>query len=158
MGGLMCWFSSALHRSTVRCILENLSGHKKLENIAFVRDFEHFDNEIDFSGLKGWKDIEVDNVKPQEIVSSLPVRDLAGLMPAKTMSTSGRRTSMRKFRNCTFLHSVRRSPSLLRLHRCRGWMHFQRWALPLFRCKFHSRVLSRAAFSIQYSDGEKSQR
>ena len=26
-----------------------------------------------FSGLKGWEDIEVDNVKPQEIVSSLPL-------------------------------------------------------------------------------------
>ena len=26
-----------------------------------------------FSGLTGWEDIEVDNVKPQEIVSSLPV-------------------------------------------------------------------------------------
>ena len=58
---------------TVRCIFEKLSGHKKLKNIAFVRDFEHFDNEIDFSGLKGWEDIEVDNVKPQETVSSLPL-------------------------------------------------------------------------------------
>ena len=46
---------------------------KKLKNIAFVRDFEHFDNEIGFSGLEGWEDIEVDNVKPQEIVSSLPL-------------------------------------------------------------------------------------
>ena len=44
---------------------------KKLKNIAFVRDFEHFDNEFDFSGLKGWEDIEVDNVKPQGTVSSL---------------------------------------------------------------------------------------
>ena len=31
----------------------------------------------------------------------------------KTMSTSCRRSSMRKWRNCTFLHSVRSSPSLL---------------------------------------------
>ena len=70
----MCWFSSALHRNTFRCIFEKLSGPKKLKNIAFVRDVEHFDNEIDFfSGLKGWEDIEVDNVKPQEIVSSLPL-------------------------------------------------------------------------------------
>ena len=29
------------------------------------------------------------------------------LLATKTMSTSGRRTSMRKFRNCVFLHSVR---------------------------------------------------
>ena len=69
----MCWLSSASHRSTVRCIFEKLSGHKKLKNVAFVRDFEHFDNEIDFSGLKGWEDIEVDNVKPQDIASSLPL-------------------------------------------------------------------------------------
>ena len=69
----MCWFFSAWHRSTVRCIFEKLSGHKKLKNTAFFRDFEHFDNEIDFSGLKGWEDMEVDNVKPQEIVSSLPL-------------------------------------------------------------------------------------
>ena len=48
-------------------------GHKKFEKIAFVRDFEHSGNEIDFSGLKGWEDFEVDNVKPQEIVSSLPL-------------------------------------------------------------------------------------
>ena len=67
----MCWFSSAWHRSTVRCTFEKLSCHKKLKNIAFVRDFEHFDNEIEFSGVKGWEDIEVDNVKPQEIVSPL---------------------------------------------------------------------------------------
>ena len=69
----MCWFSSVLHRSTVRCIFEKLPGPKKLKNIAFVRDFEHFDNEIDLAGLKGWEDIEVDDVKPQEIVSSLPL-------------------------------------------------------------------------------------
>ena len=48
-------------------------GHKKLKNIAFVRDLEHLDNEIDFAGLKGWEDMEVVNVKPQEIVSSLPL-------------------------------------------------------------------------------------
>ena len=69
----MCWFSSALHRNTFRYFFEKLSGPKKFKNIAFVRDFEHFDNEIDFSGLKGWEDIEVDNVKPQEIVSSSPL-------------------------------------------------------------------------------------
>ena len=63
-------FSLASKQSS---IFEKLSGHKKLKNIAFVRDFEHFDNEIDFSGLKGWEDIEVDNVKPQEIVSSSPM-------------------------------------------------------------------------------------
>ena len=28
-------------------------GHKKLKNIAFVRDFEHFDNEIDLAGIEG---------------------------------------------------------------------------------------------------------
>ena len=44
----MCWFSSAMHRNTFRCIFEKLSGPMKLKNIAFVRDFEHFDNEIDF--------------------------------------------------------------------------------------------------------------
>ena len=48
-------------------------GHKKLKNIAFVRDFEHFDNEFDLAGLKCWEDMEVVNVKPQEIVSSLPL-------------------------------------------------------------------------------------
>ena len=69
----MCWFSSAWHRSTFRCIFEKLSGHKKLKNIAFVRDFEQFDNEIDVSGLEGWEDIEVDDVNPHEIVSSLPL-------------------------------------------------------------------------------------
>ena len=42
----------------------------KLKNNAFVRDFEHFDNEIDLAGLKGWEGTEVDNVKPQEMVSS----------------------------------------------------------------------------------------
>ena len=57
----MCWFSSAWHRSTVRCIFEKLSGHKKLKDI---------DNEIDFSGLKGWED---SRQRPQEIVSSLPL-------------------------------------------------------------------------------------
>ena len=70
----MFWFSSDWHRNTFRCIFEKLSGPKKLKNIAFVRDFEQFDNEIVFfSGLKDWEDIEVDNVKPQEIVSSLPL-------------------------------------------------------------------------------------
>ena len=48
--GLMCWFSSAWHRNTFRCIFEKLSGPKKLKNIAFVRDFEHFDNEIEGLG------------------------------------------------------------------------------------------------------------
>ena len=48
-------------------------GHKKLKNIAFVRDFEHFDNQIDLAGLKVWEDIEVVNVKPQGILSSLPL-------------------------------------------------------------------------------------
>ena len=48
-------------------------GHKKLKSIAFVRDFEHFDNEIDLAGLKGWEDMEVVSVKPQEFVSSLPL-------------------------------------------------------------------------------------
>ena len=64
----MCWFSSVWHRSTVHCIFEKLSGHKKLKNIAFVRDFEHFDNEIDFSGLKGWEGVKVDNIKIEKIV------------------------------------------------------------------------------------------
>ena len=67
----MCSFFSAWHRNTFRCIFEKLSGHKKVKNIAFVRDFEHFDNEIDLAGLEGWEDMEVDNVKPHEIVSSL---------------------------------------------------------------------------------------
>ena len=146
MRGLMCWFFSAWHRGAVRRIFEKLSdlacrvgnhckkciimpiglglhlffaasateGHKKLKNIAFVRDFEHFDNEIDLAGVKGWEDMEVDNVKPQDGVI------LLGFMSTMTMSTLGRRTSMRKFRNCTFLHSVRSSPSLLRLHRGQG--------------------------------------
>ena len=64
---------------------------------------------------------------------------------------------MRKWRNCTFLHfpalhSLYSGTS--RLHRCQGWNPSQGWALPLFRCKKHSRVLSRAAFSIQHSDGQ----
>ena len=63
-------------------------------------------------------------------------------MPTETMSTSGRRTSMRKFRNDTLLHSVRSSPSLLRLHRGKGWRHFQGWALPLLGCEVQTRTIS----------------
>ena len=44
--------------------------------------------------------------------------DHPGFRPTKTMSTSGRRTPMRKLLNLTFLHSERSSLSLLRLHRC----------------------------------------
>ena len=72
--------------------------------------------------LEGLEGMRVDNIKPQKIVSfSRWSRcDHPGFRPTKTMSTSGRRTPMRKFRNGTFLHSVRSSPSLLRLHRCQG--------------------------------------
>ena len=49
----MSWFSSAWHRDTFRCIFEKLSGPKKLKNIAFVRDFEHFDDVIDFFWPEG---------------------------------------------------------------------------------------------------------
>ena len=45
---------------------------------------------------------------------------LDSLRPTKTMSISGQRTSRRKLRNCTLLHSVRSSPYLLKLHRRQG--------------------------------------
>ena len=54
-------------------------------------------------GLEGLK---VNNVKPQKIVSLLTVH--------KTVSASCQRNSMRKWRNCTFLHAVRSSQYLLR--------------------------------------------
>ena len=45
----------------------------KLKNNVSVRDFEHFYNEIDLAGLKSFECLEVDNVKPQKIVSSSPL-------------------------------------------------------------------------------------
>ena len=45
----------------------------KLKNNVSVRDFEHFDNEIDLAGLKSFECLEVDYVKPQKIVSSSPL-------------------------------------------------------------------------------------
>ena len=98
-------------------------SHKKLRNIAFVRVFEHFDNEINFSGLKGWEDMEVDKRQVSKdcfVFTAGHGVILLVFMLTKTMSTLGRRTPMRKFQNCTFLHSVRSSPSLLRLHRGQG--------------------------------------
>ena len=45
----------------------------KLKNNVSVRDFEHFDNEIELAGLKSFECLEVDYVKPQKIVSSSPL-------------------------------------------------------------------------------------
>ena len=59
------------HRSVGNIII---SLHMmKLKHNVSVRDFEHFDNEIDLSGLKSFEFLEVDYVKPQKIVSSSPL-------------------------------------------------------------------------------------
>ena len=41
-----------------------------LKNSAFVGNTGHFDNEIDLAGSEGLEGMELDNIKPQQIVSS----------------------------------------------------------------------------------------
>ena len=64
---------------------------------------------------------------------------------------------MRKWRNFTSLHSTVLTQEQEDYIGVKVEGPFKKWALPLFSFKIHSRVLSRAAFSIQHSDGEKSQ-
>ena len=52
-------------------------------------------NEFDFASLGGSEGLKVDNSKPQKIASSSPVA-----------TVRCRRSSMRKWRNCTSLHST----------------------------------------------------
>ena len=73
---------------------------------------------FDFAGLEGLESLKVDNIKPQKIASSSPMatvpysgtssfhhRDESWVCrPAQ--STSCRRSSMRKWRNCTSRHST----------------------------------------------------
>ena len=44
-----------------------------MKNSAFVGNTGHFDNEIDMADPEGWEGMKVDNIKPQEIVSSSPL-------------------------------------------------------------------------------------
>ena len=45
---------------------------KKMKNNPIVGNIGHFDDEIDLAGLEGLEGMNVDNIKPQKIFSSLP--------------------------------------------------------------------------------------
>ena len=68
--------------------------------------------------------------------------------PTKTICNSCRRRLMRKWRNCTSLLSTVLTQEQADYIGVKVEGPFQRWALPLFRC------MSRAAFSLRFSDGE----
>ena len=46
---------------------------KKAMNKAIVRDFGHLDGAIDLACLEGLECLEIDDLKPQKIVSSPPL-------------------------------------------------------------------------------------
>ena len=108
-----------------------LDHMKQTMNNTSVRNFEH----SPLSGSEDWEDVKVDCTKPRSPPSSGGSR----CDRARLLRTDGTR---RKWLNCTFLRSMRRSLSLLRnmrsFHMCQGGGPFQAWSLPLLRCKVQS--------------------
>ena len=77
---------------------------KKLKNNEFVGNNGHFHNEIDLASSEGLDGMKVDNIKPRGPFACPAGHGVtrAGVKPARTMSTSCRKSSTRKWRNFTF--------------------------------------------------------
>ena len=92
-------------------------------------------NEFDFASLEGLEGLKVNNIKPQKVPSlpRWPLSDRSRFLTQKTISTSCRRSSMRKWRNCTSLHSTVLTQDQADYIGVKVEGPFQRWALPLFR-------------------------
>ena len=93
--------------------------------------------------LRSLGGLKVVNIKPQKIPS-----------PSPMATVRCRRSSMRTWRNCTSLHSTVLAQEQADYIGVKVEGPFKGGHYRYSDACFHSRVLSRAAFSMQYSDGE----
>ena len=87
-----------------------LDHMKKVVNNAFVGNTGHFDEVVDWAGSEGLGRHESRQHQASENSFVFPI---GRLQAYRTRSTSSRKSSMDRWRNCTFLHSVQRSLSLI---------------------------------------------
>ena len=90
-----------------------LAHVKKMKNNAIIGDIGHFDNEIDMAGSEGVPCIEVENIKPQVIVS-VPRRTWRHRACLCQVAEFGRRHRFRRERD-------------RHLHFCHGQLESSPW-------------------------------
>ena len=77
--------------------------------MLIVGNTGHFENEIELAGSEGLQGMHVDTIKPQKIVSFSPL-----MSRSITNQVLVQLYLFRCWRHCTFLHSGRHSPSVLK--------------------------------------------